>query len=1113
MTILRPVTQIAPASTDVLEDTSLPLSFVITPFGPRPELSSPAHQNGTPREASSTASPPPTQSLPVPATLVAKCTHCGSPANPCTPCVDVRSQQYLCGLCGKTYGADADSQHRARRRADWNGSGTTGGDPAAAEDADILMREAYHQRRRRVMGMERAGGDGGLRGWRQSYLNGEVDNDGTGGSGGGVGMDPATRRHSYELSLPVVPTIGRDDVGVDGITPDSASSPLEAVPPYAVPARLCPPILLFLIDGTSYDQAYYDAVCQCLYRAIEDAPDYARVGLFLATENGSMSVFDLSGSVPHLKHCRVPVEGGDNYDGADANNLVPLVDVADLHDVIVPLCSYHKSHVEAAIRALGDMTTVIGGACHHDGGHQSQIRNNGRNGMYLGASLEAILDYLGDSRAFHPDLLEKTERDGRPITARMMEDWAINIGNGHDFIGNEDGNENTGTFRYAGGKVMCFLSGAPSEIDSQIMDSAGTIGTGGFGGSCAEIGRRFATGSAVRDEYQADQNKDYEAGNDEFDPEAGRLNLTNGIQLNLHSDLTKKSTNGDAQRRQRKKSKTMRDAGFYYNGVGIRCAEAALGVEVFALLSKQGASSGFGIAHLRLLSDRSGGSGPLLVDIGNFNTFSLSEQGGWDNSVGGTVRGLLREVAARSPWGRPVAFGTLLRLRMTPSMSIDTSLVEQMHEAQQKEADGFVDPALATLFKNNGFFGSLSPGNEKDLVIAGSCDGLATFMFDADIVSKGGKVSGKIYVEDRGEIDLPPCIQSCFAYTSIVPSGDEWLTVRRLRVLSTNMKISEETEDVLASVDAEALAVVLFHKLSLSAMQDGLEEAHHVAQDWLLSTLLCAYRSAEAYHERIKIEKEHGITRSRKCFYPSERLVGHKAGELTDREILLAQGHDRLSSLPLLVFSLLQCDALRPNDVESSFYPTHDARTAAAANMANMTPGALARSIAPRLEVWSEDSSDKSKEPLVENLNMNMEAVRLAHADLNDDAQGTAIVPILLLDSPRQIMVCSCSDIVESIDGSGVARGNTPGKKKIGNAFRQTVEETIQSYRVPPPVLCCLGDSNSTGADPGLLVNEAVLHLQDALIEDSLTSLSKENFDRWCTEVASLLHSEICTAE
>lgn len=969
--------------------------------------------------------------------------------------------------------------------------------------------------------MERAGGDGGLRGWRRSYLNGEVDNDGTGGSGG-AGMDPATHRHAFELSLPVVPTIAGDDVGVDGITPDSASSPPEAVPPYAVPARLCPPILLFLIDGTSYDQAYYDAVCQCLYRAIEDAPDYARVGLFLATENGSMSVFDLSGSVPHLKHCRVPVVpvvGRDSPRDAEANNLVPLVDVADLHDVIVPLCSYHKSHVEAAIRALGDMTTVIGGACHHDGGHESQIKNNGRNGMYLGVSIEAILDYLCDSKAFHPDLLEKTERDGRPITTRMMEDWSICNGNGYNFIGNEEDDGNSGIFRYAGGKVMCFLSGAPSEVNSQIagMDSAGTIGTGGFGGSCAEIGRRFATRNVTSsDEYQADQNEDYQTSENEFDPEAGRTNLTNGIQLNLNSDLAKNLAKDDAQR-QRKKHTTMCDTGFYFNGIGIRCAEAALGVEAFVLSNpgspNQETNPGFGISYIRLLSDRSGGCGPLLVDIGNFNTFSSSEQGRWDNSAGGTVGGLLREVAARCPWGRPIAFGTLLRLRMTPSMSIDASVVEQLHGAKTKEADGSVDPALATYFKNNGFFGSLSPGNEKDLVIAGTCDESSTLMFDADIVSKGGNVNGKIFVEGRGEIDLPPCIQSCFAYTSIVPTGDGWLTVRRLRVLSTNMKISEETEDVLASVDAEALAVILFHKLSLSAMQDGLEEAQHVAQDWLLSALLCTYRSAEAYHKRIKIEDKHGISRSRKCFYPSERLVGHKGGELSNREILLAQGHDRLSSLPLLVFSLLQCDALRPNDDESSFYPTCDARTAASANMANMTPGALARSIAPRLEVWLEDNYDKSKEPLVENLNMNLEAVRLTHADLDDDAKGTANVPILLLDSPRQIVVCTCSDIMDSIDGNGIAPRNAPREKKIGNALRQALREIIQSYRVPPPVLCCLGDSNCTGADPGLLLNEAVLHLKDALIEDSLMTFSKENFDRWCTEVASLLHSEVCKTE
>ena len=971
--------------------------------------------------------------------------------------------------------------------------------------------------------MERAGGDGGIGGWRQSsYVSGE---DGI----GEVGTDPATRRHAYELSLPVVPTMGGDDAQIDDIAPNSASSPLEAAPPYAVSARLCPPILLFLIDGTSYDQSYYDAVCQCLFKAIEDAPDYARVGLFLATENGSMSVFDLSGSVPHLKHCSVPVQGrggdDDKDDDGETTNLVPLVDVADLHDVIVPLCSYHKSHVEAAIRALGDMTTVIGGACQHAGGSQRGIRANGRStgSIYLGASVEALLDYLCDGRAFHPDLFDKVERDGRPITTGMLEDWSMDIRHGNNVYGNDDNSDDNRIFRYAGGKIMCFLSGPTLEVGSQMDNSSGSFGTGGFGGSCAVIGRRFARADAAVP-YQTDSNDKQQAGDDDFDPEAGRTNVTNGIQLNLNSDLAKKST-GDAAPKPEHSSATLRDAGIYFNGVGIRCAEAALGVEVFALSnhepswSKQRASSAFGLSHLRLLSDRSGGCGPLLVDIGNYNDFSSSiscERDGWDNSAGGTVGVLLREVSARCPWGRPVAFGALLRLRMTPSSSIDTSLIEQLRENQEVDPGGFVDPKLATLYKNNGFFGSLSPGNEDDIVVAGTCDDSTTFMFDVNIISKGGKVTERINVEGRGEIDLPPCIQSCFAYTSIVPSGDGgWLTVRKLRVLSTNMKVSEETEDVLASVDAEALAVVLFHKLSLSAMQDGLEEAQHVAQDWLLSTLLCAYRSAEFYYERIKIEDEHGMTRSRKSFYSSERLIGHTGGELTDREILLAHGHDRLSSLPLLVFSLLQCDALRPRDDESSFRPLHDARVAAASNMANMTPGALARSIAPRLEVWLEDSSDKSKEPMVENLNLNLESLRLAHADLDVDARGMSNVPILLLDSPRQIMVCTCNDIMNRIDGSDNIRSSPSEMIKMGDALRRALRETIQSYRDPPPVLCCLGDSKGGGTcghtDPDFLLNEAVLHLQDALVEDSLTSLSKENFERWCTEVASLLHSEVCS--
>ena len=75
--------------------------------------------------------------------------------------------------------------------------------------------------------------------------------------------------------------------------------------------------------------------------------------------------------------------------------------------------------------------------------------------------------------------------------------------------------------------------------------------------------------------------------------------------------------------------------------------------------------------------------------------------------------------------------------------------------------------------------------------------------------------------------------------------GDELFTVRSLRVLTTKMAPSVETEVVLGSLNSEALAMVLFHKVALSSLQDGFEETQYVAQYWLLGTLLCTYRSAE----------------------------------------------------------------------------------------------------------------------------------------------------------------------------------------------------------------------------------------------------------------------------
>jgi len=1096
MTILRPVTQLAPATSKVLEDTSLPFSFVITPLGDRAELPSPYASASSSSSSSSGQNQPSDAAdthdnepipLPVPAALVAKCTHCGSPSNPCSPCIDSSAQLYLCGLCGKTYGADAASQHSARKRADWSSSAGVAATAATAAgqhaDVSLMWKEAYHERRRKsTLGeRSRAGVTGGLR-------RGGDDE---------VGADVATKRHAYELSLPVVPIVG-------SAASTNSSGSAQYPSSYAIPARLCPPILLFLVDGTSYDQSYYDAVCRSIYKAIENAPEYARVGIFVATEGGGMSVFDLGGSVPHLKHCRVPIRCGSSDDTgrgilgrlsrtSSSGTLVPLIDVADLIDTIVPLCSYHKSHVDAAIRALGDMTTVIGGACRHRGGGYGQpsMRSgiSAKEGIHLGASLEALLDYLEDGMAYHPDLLDKSGQVSG--STGSTDDWSICV---DPDLEQEGGS----AFRYAGGKVMCFLSGAPTEIPTHSSTNfTGTIGTGGFGGCCAEIGRRFAVESAGS-ENEASESAFETQDTDFIDPETGLAERD--VELNGDPDTHQRRDFGRSG---------LRNADLYFNGLGVRCAEAALGVELFVLgnFESESERSYIGLPILRLLSDRSGASGPLLVGVGAYAECSseVDSSNCVESSIGGTVGALLREVSARCPWGRPIAFGTMLRLRMTPSLRIDSSPAEQ-HTKHHYEGE-----RLASLHESNGFFGPLSSSSESDLVVAATCDNVSSFTFDVDVVSKSGKANERIYLEGRGEVEMNACIQSCFAYTSILRSGDDFITVRRLRVLSTNMKMSDNTEDILSSLDAEALAVVLFHKLSQSSMQDGLEETQHVAQDWLLSTLLCTYRSAEAYYEKIKAEAEHGISRSRKTFYSTERLMGQKGSELTDRDVLLARGHERLSSLPLLVFSLLQCDALRPSG--DSFRPTIDSRAAAAANMARMSPGALARCIAPRLELWLEHATRGGNirsgkgEPLVESLNMNMEALRLAFFDLRDDAQQESkYSPILLLDSPRQVVICDCSFVVDRIDGRASTRrtiADSDHITKVGPVLHRAIQETLRSYRVPPPVLYCLGDNN-TGC-----MNEAILHLQDALVEDSYTSLSRENFDQWCTEVASLLHSEV----
>ena len=60
------------------------------------------------------------------------------------------------------------------------------------------------------------------------------------------------------------------------------------------------------------------------------------------------------------------------------------------------------------------------------------------------------------------------------------------------------------------------------------------------------------------------------------------------------------------------------DVDDYYQNLGIQCAQFALSIEVFGLVDEkeeENTSTYFGFPYLRLLSDRSGGNGPIILSL------------------------------------------------------------------------------------------------------------------------------------------------------------------------------------------------------------------------------------------------------------------------------------------------------------------------------------------------------------------------------------------------------------------------------------------------------------------------------------------------------------------
>lgn len=142
----------------------------------------------------------------------------------------------------------------------------------------------------------------------------------------------------------------------------------------------------------------------------------------------------------------------------------------------------------------------------------------------------------------------------------------------------------------------------------------------------------------------------------------------------------------------------------------------------------------------------------------------------------------------------------MLRIRSSRCLSMDTF---------QETSPETGSNRLVEFYNSNGIYGGVTASvHDDELYIMGSCDTSHTLTFDLKISSRSGSVEDYILLEGVHEIYLKPCIQTCFAYTSIVKNGNEWVSVRRLRVLTKELTLTDDVERLTQSLDTEALAVV-----------------------------------------------------------------------------------------------------------------------------------------------------------------------------------------------------------------------------------------------------------------------------------------------------------------
>jgi hypothetical protein len=191
----------------------------------------------------------------------------------------------------------------------------------------------------------------------------------------------------------------------------------------------------------------------------------------------------------------------------------------------------------------------------------------------------------------------------------------------------------------------------------------------------------------------------------------------------------------------------------------------------------------------------------------------------------------------------------------------------------------------------------------------------------------------------------------------------------------------------------------------------------------------------------------------------------------------LGQGHAKVAVMPLILYALMQCEALRPT--MGNFTPSMDARCAALSQMLSMNPSSLSKCIAPSLQLWSTEQDKILKDCL----DLSQEALEDALKDCN------APDAVFFLDSPQQILVYRAD------------QGNVPYPERsaranltLGPRLKAAIQAAAKAYRTRPVFRSHLKAIPFSKA--------SAMAFDNVLLEDCPTFGGAEDYKSWKKQIA-----------